>query len=389
VIPLARPVLGAEEEAAVVEVLRSRHLSLGPRVPAFEQAFAARIGANHACAVSSGTAALHLALMAAGVGPGDEVVTSPFSFVASANAILYEGARPVFADIDPVTWNLDPAAVEQALTPRTRMVIPVHFAGQPADLDAIRAVLRKAGREDVTILEDAAHAAGASYKGRPIGACTDNGSAAACFSFHPIKNMTTGEGGMLTLSDPELARKLRALRFHGLEKQAWNRYAEGGTPQVEIVLPGFKYNFMDIQAALGIHQLASVDEFNAKRRELAMIYHELFAEVPEIGRPGIPAYDHFHTWHLYVVKVLDAAGISRDAFMAALRQRNVGTGLHFRAVHTQPYYAQKYPQVPGSLPKAEWASERICSLPLFPDMTEDDVRYVVDAIKDVLVHAKD
>jgi dTDP-4-amino-4,6-dideoxygalactose transaminase len=261
-------------------------------------------------------------------------------------------------------------------------IIPVHFGGAPCDMDPLLEIAR---RHSLWIFEDAAHGVGTLYKGKHVGLF----DRLAAFSFHPIKNMTTGEGGMLTLTDPELARKLRALRFHGLEKQAWNRYAEGGTPQVEIVLPGFKYNFMDIQAALGIHQLASVDEFNAKRRELAMIYHELFAEVPEIGRPGIPRYDHFHTWHLYVIKVLDAAGLSRDNFMAALRQRNVGTGLHFRAVHTQPYYAQKYPDVPGTLPKAEWASDRICSLPLFPDMTADDVHYVVDAIKDVLVHAKD
>jgi dTDP-4-amino-4,6-dideoxygalactose transaminase len=288
----------------------------------------------------------------------------------------------VFVEIDPDTLQIDPAAVEAAVTPRTVGMIPVHFGGAPCDMDPLLEIARK---HSLWIFEDAAHGVGTRYKGRHVGLFDK----LAAFSFHPIKNMTTGEGGMLTLTDPALAKTLRALRFHGLEKQAWNRYAEGGTPQVEIVLPGFKYNFMDLQAALGIHQLASVNEFNARRIELAAIYHELFAEIPEIGRPGIPTYDHFHTWHLYVVKVLDAAGISRDNFMAALRARNVGTGLHFRAVHTQPYYTAKYPGVPGTLPKAEWASERICSLPLFPEMTEDDVRSVVDAVRDVLAHAKD
>jgi UDP-4-amino-4-deoxy-L-arabinose-oxoglutarate aminotransferase len=196
--------------------------------------------------------------------------------------------------------------------------------------------------------------------------------------------MTTAEGGALVLRDADLARKLRALRFHGLEKSAWNRYAEGGSPQVEVTMPGFKYNFMDIQAALGIHQLASVDAFNARRAQLAALYQELLAGVPEIGTPGVPPWEHAHTWHLFVVKVLDSASLSRDKFMAELKARGIGTGLHFRAVHTQPYYAQKYPGWVGALPEAEWASDRICSLPLFPSMAEGDVVHVVDAIKDVL-----
>src|SRR4029077_8044397 len=223
--------------------------------------------------------------------------------------------------IDPHPLHIDPAAGGAAVAPRTVGMIPVHFGGAPCDMDPLLDTARK---HSLWIFEDAAHGVGTRYKGRHVGLFDK----LAAFSFHPIKNMTTGEGGMLTLTDPALAKTLRALRFHGLEKQAWNRYAEGGTPQVEIVLPGFKYNFMDLQAALGIHQLASVDEFNARRIELAAVYHELLAEIPQSGRAGGPTYDHFHTWHLYVVKVLDAAGISRDNFMAALRARNVGTGLH-------------------------------------------------------------
>jgi len=386
-LPFSRPTIRQVEIDEVVDTLRSGWITTGPKAERFEKDFAAYVGAPEVLAVSSATGGLHIGLIALGVKPGDEVIITPMTWAATSNMVEVLGGTTVFVEIDPDTLQIDPAAVEAAVTPRTVGMIPVHFGGAPCDVDPLLEIAR---RHSLWIFEDAAHGVGTLYKGKHVGLFDK----LAAFSFHPIKNMTTGEGGMLTLTDPDLAKTLRALRFHGLEKQAWNRYAEGGTPQVEIVLPGFKYNFMDLQAALGIHQLASVNEFNARRIELAAIYHELFAEIPEIGRPGIPSYDHFHTWHLYVIKVLDAAGITgpgnnRDNFMAALRARNVGTGLHFRAVHTQPYYRDKYPGVLGSLPKAEWASERICSLPLFPDMTEDDVRYVVDAVKDVLAHAKD
>jgi dTDP-4-amino-4,6-dideoxygalactose transaminase len=380
-LPFSRPSIRQQEIDEVVDTLRSGWITTGPKAERFEKNFAAYVGAPEVLAVSSATGGLHIGLIGLGLKPGDEVIITPMTWAATSNMVEALGGTTVFVEIDPDTLQIDPAAVAAAVTPRTVGMIPVHFGGAPCDVDPLLAIARKHG---LWIFEDAAHGVGTLYKGKHVGLF----DRLAAFSFHPIKNMTTGEGGMLTLTDPDLARTLRALRFHGLEKQAWNRYAEGGTPQVEIVLPGFKYNFMDLQAALGIHQLASVDEFNARRIELAALYHELFAEVPEIGRPGIPEYDHFHTWHLYVIKVLDEARIKRDDFMAALRARNVGTGLHFRAVHTQPYYVEKYPGVVGTLPKAEWASERICSLPLFPEMTEDDVRYVVAATKDVLAHAR-
>jgi dTDP-4-amino-4,6-dideoxygalactose transaminase len=379
-LPFSRPSIRQVEIDEVVDTLRSGWLTTGPKAERFEKDFAAYVGAPEVLAVSSATGGLHIGLIGLGLQPGDEVIIPTMTWAATSNMVEVLGGKAVFVEIDPGTLQIDPEAVAAAVTERTVGILPVHFGGAPCDMDALLSIARK---HSLWIFEDAAHGVGTLYKGRHVGLF----DRLAAFSFHPIKNMTTGEGGMLTLTDPELAKRLRAWRFHGLEKQAWNRYAEGGTPQVEIVLPGFKYNFMDIQAALGIHQLASVNDFNARRRELAALYDELFAEVPEIGRPGSPAYDHFHTWHLYVIKVLDSAGVRRDPFMAALRQRNVGTGLHFRAVHTQPYYAEKYPGV--VLPRAEWVSDRICSLPLFPDMTEDDVRYVVDAIKDVLVHAKD
>jgi dTDP-4-amino-4,6-dideoxygalactose transaminase len=287
------------------------------------------------------------------------------------------GGKPVFVDINPATLQIEPSQIESRITDRTVGILPVHFAGAPCDLGAIGAIAKK---HHLWVFEDAAHGVGTRYDGKHVGTASE----LSVFSFHPIKNITTIEGGVLTLSDPAMATRLRALRFHGLEKSAWNRYAAGGSPQVEVTMPGFKYNFTDVQASLGIHQLASADEFNARRSELAALYHELLAEVPELRRPAAPSYPHSHTWHLYTIQVQDSAGMTRDEFMAELKKRNVGTGIHFRAVHTQPYYATKYPEWIGALPAAEDVSNRICSIPLFPMMTEDDVRYVVAAFKDVI-----
>jgi dTDP-4-amino-4,6-dideoxygalactose transaminase len=379
-LPFSRPTIRQLEIDEVVDTLRSGWITTGPKAERFEKAFAVYTGFPHALALSSATAGQHIGLIALGVKPGDEVITTPMTWASTVNMIEVAGATPVFVDIHRATLQIDESRLEAAVTPKTVGIIPVHYAGAPADMDPILAVARRHG---LWVFEDAAHGVGCRYKGTHVG-CFDR---LGVFSFHPIKNMTTAEGGVLVTRDEELAKTLRALRFHGLEKQAWNRYAEGGSPQVEIVLPGFKYNFTDMQAALGIHQLASVDEFNARRRELSSLYDQLLAEVPEIEPLAVPLYDHFHTRHLYVVKVLDSARLTRDRFIAELKARNVGTGIHFRAVHTQPYYSGKYPHWSGALPVAEWVSERLCSIPLFPLMSEDDVRYVVAAIKDVLVRA--
>jgi dTDP-4-amino-4,6-dideoxygalactose transaminase len=380
-LPFSRPTIRQVEIDEVVDSLRSGWITTGPKAARFENDFAAYTGFPHVLALSSATAGQHIGLIALGLKPGDEVITTPMTWASTINMIEVAGATPVYVDIHRSTLQIDERQLEAAVTARTVGIIPVHFAGAPADVDAILAVARRHG---LWVFEDAAHGVGCLYKGTHVG-CFDR---LGVFSFHPIKNITTGEGGMLVTRDEELAKKLKALRFHGLEKQAWNRYAEGGSPQVEIVLPGFKYNFMDLQAALGIHQLASVGEFNERRRALAAVYDDLLASVPEVEPLGRPAYDHFHTHHLYVVKVLDEARMTRDEFIAALRERNVGTGIHFRAVHTQPYYASKYPQWIGRLPVAEWVSERLCSIPLFPLMTDDDPGYVVDAIKDALARRK-
>ncbi|MCU0291342.1 MAG: aminotransferase class I/II-fold pyridoxal phosphate-dependent enzyme [Thermoanaerobaculaceae bacterium] len=380
-LPFSRPTIRQVEIDEVVATLQSGWITTGPRAERFEKEFAAYTGFPHVLALSSATAGLHIGLLALGLRPGDEVITTPITWAATVNMIEALGGVPVFVDVRRDDLQMDPRHLAAALTPRTVGIIPVHYAGAACNMDLISKVACAKG---LWVFEDAAHGVGTRYKGRHVG-CDDR---LGVFSFHPIKNMTTGEGGALVTRDEDLARHLRALRFHGLEKQAWNRYAEGGTPQVEVILPGFKYNFMDLQAALGIHQLASVDEFNARRRELADLYDRLLAEVPEIEPLALPAYDHFHTRHLYVVKVLESAGIDRDTFIARLRARNVGTGIHFRAVHTQPYYAQKYPRWLGALPVSEWASERLCSLPLFPLMSEDDVQYVVAAIRDALREGK-
>ena len=380
-LPFSRPTIRQVEIDEVVDSLRSGWITTGPKAERFERDFAAYAGFPYVLALSSATAGQHIGLIALGLQPGDEVITTPMTWASTVSMIEVAGATPVYVDIHRDTLQIDERQLEAAVTSRTVGIIPVHYAGAPADVDAILAVARRHG---LWVFEDAAHGVGCLYKGTHVG-CFDR---LGVFSFHPIKNITTGEGGMLVTRDEALAGKLKALRFHGLEKQAWNRYAEGGTPQVEIVLPGFKYNFMDLQAALGIHQLASVGEFNDRRRALAARYDTLLADVPEVEPLGVPAYDHFHTRHLYVVKVLEAARMTRDEFIAALRERNVGTGIHFRAVHTQPYYAGKYPQWVGALPVAEWVSERLCSIPLFPLMTDGDPGYVVDAIKDVLARRR-
>lgn len=380
-LPFSRPTIRQVEIDEVVDSLKSGWITTGPKADQFERDFAAYTGFPHVLALSSATAGQHIGLIALGLKPGDEVITTPMTWASTINMIEVAGATPVYVDIHRETLQIDERQLEAAVTARTVGIIPVHYAGAPAEVDAILAVARRHG---LWVFEDAAHGVGCLYKGTHVG-CFDR---LGVFSFHPIKNITTGEGGILVTRDEALAKKLKALRFHGLEKQAWNRYAEGGSPQVEIVLPGFKYNFMDLQAALGIHQLASVGEFNERRRALAALYDELLAPVREIEPLGLPAYDHFHTRHLYVVKVLDEARMTRDEFIAALRERNVGTGIHFRAVHTQPYYAAKYPQWVGRLPVAEWVSERLCSIPLFPLMTDGDARYVVDAIKDVLARRR-
>lgn len=376
-LPFSRPSISEDDIAAVVDVLRSGWITTGPKTTEFEQRFREYVGCPGAVALASATAGMHLALKALGIGPGDEVVTPSMTWVSTVNLIVLAGATPVFVDVDRDTLMVTPDAVEAALTDRTRAIIPVHFAGAPVDISPIR---RLAMAREIPLIEDAAHALGTRYRGLHVGHC-----GTSIFSFHPIKNITTGEGGMFCSDDESLLERVRRLKFHGLGVDAYDRQTQGRSPQAEVLEPGFKYNMTDISAALGLRQLARVDTLNARRTELAMQYRERLARIEEIIPLGDPPYPITHAWHLFIVRLdIDKAGISRDEFMRRLKQRNIGTGLHFRAVHLQKYYRESMDLRRGELPNTEWNSDRICSLPLFADMSERDVNDVIEAIEDIL-----
>lgn len=381
-LPFSRPSLGEDEIREVVEVLRSGWITSGPRVERFERDFAEYVGVEHAVSVTSCTAGLHLALLAHGIGPGAEVITTPMTWPATANVVEFVGARPVFVDVDPGTLQLTPQTVASALTPDSRAILPVHFAGQACDLDGLRAIARE---HDLVLIEDAAHAVGTEYRGRRIGAHGNT----ACFSFHPIKNITTAEGGMVTTDDADLAERLRLLRFHGVNRDAWSRYSGKSSPRYETIFPGLKYNLTDVQAALGIHQLARLDAFIERRSELASLYLKGLGDVDGI-RMRTPAEGTTrHAWHLFVLSLeLELLDCDRDAFMATLGELGIGTGLHFTAVHLHRYYRERYHYAPGDLPNAERASESVLSLPLFPEMKETDVARVCDAIRKVVAEVR-
>jgi UDP-4-amino-4-deoxy-L-arabinose-oxoglutarate aminotransferase len=361
-LPFSRPSISDGDVAAVAEVMRSGWLTTGPKA------------APGAVALSSATGGLHALLAALGVGPGDEVVTPAMTWVSTVNMIVLAGATPVFADVDRDTLMVTPATLEPCLTGRTKLIDPVHFAGAPADLDPIR---RLAADRKVALVEDAAHALGAAYKGERVGLRGNS-----VFSFHPIKAITTGEGGMVCSDDPALLERVRRFKFHGLGADAFDRQTHGRAPQAEVQEPGCKYNLTDMAAALGLSQLARVEEFNRRRRELVLLYREKLAGVPELLPLADPPYPHLHARHLFIVRLVGPAGLDRDAFMAGLKERGIGTGLHFRAVHLHRYYRERLGLRRGMLPETEWNSDRICSLPLFPDMREEDVTDVVAAVKD-------
>lgn len=376
-LPFSKPSISESDIAAVAAVLRSGWITTGPRNAEFEAAFCAYTGAKHSVSVASATGGMHILLKALGIGPGDEVITPSMTWVSTVNLIVLAGATPVFADVERDTLISTPNMLSEKITNKTRAIIPVHFAGAPADILPLR---RMASDIGVPLIEDAAHAVGTEYMGRLVGS-----EGTAIFSFHPIKNITTGEGGMICSDDAKLVERLRQLKFHGLGVDAFDRQTQGRSPQAEVLEPGYKYNLTDISAVLGIGQLARVEEFNRKRTELAKLYLERLSAVDEILPLSKPLYTMKHAWHLFIARLdTDKAGMDRDAFMRGLKERNIGTGLHFRAVHLQKYYREKMGMERGMLPNTEWNSDRICSLPLFPDMTPDDVNDVVAAIKDVL-----
>jgi dTDP-4-amino-4,6-dideoxygalactose transaminase len=373
-LPFSRPTISEAAIEEVVACLKSGWITTGPRVAQFTEALKEYFQAPYVLPLMSATSGLHLALLAMGLQPGDEVITTPLTFAATLNTVVLAGGKPVLVDIDPQTLNMDVNLLVSAITRRTRVLLPVHFAGLPVDLDP---VYELANQYNLRVLEDAAHAIGAEYKGKRIGSFGDT----QVFSFHPNKNMTTGEGGCVVTRDQCLAEHIACLCFHGIDRQAWSRYGKHGTQDYEVVLPGYKSNMMDIQAALGIHQLRELTGFITRRRELASRYQEALSDWQQWVLPQIPHYDHVHAWHIYTPLINESvAKMSRNEFMKMMKDYHIGTGLHYRAVHLYPYYRQVFGFNPGDFPYAEEVCERIVSLPLFPLMTDDEHDRVLDAM---------
>ena len=372
------PALEEAEIQEVVETLRSGWIGTGPKVGRFEQAFRDYIGARHALALNSCTAALHLSMIAAGVGPGDEVITTPHTFAATANSIVHTGATPVFVDVDRRTQNIEPSLLAAAITPRTRAILPVHFAGRPCDMDPIMKVAREHG---LKVIEDAAHAIESVYHGRHIGTIGD----AACFSFYVTKNIVTGEGGMVTTSDDAWAEKIQTYGLHGMSKGAWKRYSDAGFVHYQVLYPGFKYNMTDMQAALGIHQMTRIEPYARRRREIWERYDQAFAGLPaEMPAPEEPGTTHAR--HLYTL-LLDLTHLKtgRDAIVEDLKAEGIGTGIHFISLHLHPYYKDRFGFSPDDFPNARHISERTVSLPLSARLANQDVDDVIAAVRKVLL----
>jgi dTDP-4-amino-4,6-dideoxygalactose transaminase len=376
-VPFFIPTIGEEEIESVVETLRSGWLTTGPKVKLFEAQFAQRVGVRHAVAVNSATAALHLALEAVGVRAGDEVLVPTMTFASTGEVVVHLGATPVLVDCEPATLNLDPERIEEKITPRTKAIIPVHYGGQPCDMDRILTIARK---YNLRVIEDAAHALPARYGDRTIGTIGD----VTCFSFYANKTITTGEGGMATANSDELAERMRIMSLHGISKDAWKRFSAEGTWYYEILAPGYKFNMTDMAAALGVHQLERCDDFWSARARLAWLYDQALADVPEIQTPTVQL-DRQHAWHLYVIQLsLEQLRIDRNQFIQELNEAGVGTSVHYTPLHMHPYYRDVFHYQPEDLPVAEAVSRRIISLPIYPKMSDADVEHVVDTIKHIV-----
>ena len=374
------PLIGEEEIAEVEAVLRSGWLGTGPRVARFEQDFAAWRGVAPArvAAVNSCTAALHVSMVAAGLEPGSEVITTPLTFCATVNAILHAGLKPVLADVDPMTQNIDPDAIEAAITPRTRAILPVHFAGRPCAMDRIMAIARK---HDLVVIEDCAHAVESEFQGHAVGTFGDFG----CYSFYATKNVVTGEGGMIVGRDEERIARARMLALHGMSRDAWHRFSDKGYKHYQVVECGFKYNMMDLQAAIGIHQLARVEANWKRRKELWARYDAAFANLP-IGLPAAPEADTRHGYHLYTIMLDEArSGIDRDDFLEAMNRLRIGTGVHYLSIPEHPYYQQSLGWRPEQWPVAQRIGRSTVSLPLSPALTDVDVERVIDAVHTIIL----
>jgi dTDP-4-amino-4,6-dideoxygalactose transaminase len=376
-VPFHRPSVGEAEIAEVVDTLRSGWLTTGPKVARFQREFAAAIGARHAVALNSGTAALHVALEAVGVTAGDEVIIPTYTFTATGEVVTYLGARPVLADCRVDTLNIDAETIEPHLTSRTKAILPVHVAGQACDMEPILDLARRHG---LAVVEDAAHALPATYKGRSVGTIAD----VTAFSFYATKTITTGEGGMVTTERDDYAARMKLMSLHGLSGDAWNRYSARGHWYYEVTDFGFKYNLTDIAAALGLVQLQRMTEFQQRREEIARTYSDAFSDldtclVPRDAGLGL------HAWHLYVLELsLEALAVGRDEIIERLRRKGVGTSVHFIPLHLHPAYQRAYGYKPGQFPKAEAVFGGACSLPIYPAMTHAEVGHVVEAVRSTL-----
>jgi dTDP-4-amino-4,6-dideoxygalactose transaminase len=377
-IPFARPTISRAEINEVAACLRSGWLATGPRSAKFEEMLREYFGAPHALCCVSATMGLWMALKAIDLKPGDEVITSPMTFVATLNTIVLAGGKPVLADVEPGTYNLDAKKTAAAITKRTRAIMPVHFAGCPVDLDAIYALARK---HKLRVIEDCAHAIGAVYKGRRLGSFGD----VQVFSFHPNKNMTTGEGGCVVTRDAKLARRVELLRFHGIDRAGGKHHSKiEGIGHFDVLEAGLKSNFMDLQAALGIHQLPALEGFNQKRRALAARYAEKLRGVPGLTLPSAPKYAHVNAWHMFAPVVERGAAVDRDTLIAELKKRQIGAGLHYVACHLHTFYQKTYGWRRGDFPEAERISDGILDLPLFPLLTRRDQDRVIRAMREIL-----
>ena len=383
-LPLSKPAINEDDIAAVADVLRSGWITTGPKNAELEKQICLLTGAKYAVALSSATAAMHLTLHVLGIGPGDEVITPSLTWISTINMITLMGATPIFADVDADTLMTTAALIEPLISSKTRLIIPVHYAGAPVDLDPIYALGKM---HNITIIEDAAHAIGCEYKGRSIGK-----TGTCLFSLHAIKNITTAEGGILTTQDADLAARIRRLKFHGLAVDAFDRETYGRAPQAEVIEPGYKYNMPDICAVLALGQLQRLEEITQKRTQLARQYQNLLAPIPGIKTLNLPDYDHKHCWHLLIIRVDPSiCGINRDQLIDILKRQGIGAGIHFKAVHLQKYYRENYRfpnhTHPYPLKNTECNSEQICSLPLFPDMNENDVIRVTTTLAKIVGYA--
>ncbi|EKE01596.1 MAG: hypothetical protein ACD_21C00090G0002 [uncultured bacterium] len=374
-LKFAAPAINQTTIDEVVDCLKSGWLATGPRVKRFEEALEKYFESPHVLALTSGTAALYLTLKSFGLKPGDEVITTPMTFIASLNTIVHAGAKPVLVDVDLKTRNIDVTKIESTITPNTKAILPVHFAGIPVDLDPLYAIAKK---YNLRVLEDSAHAIGSHYKGKIIGSFGDT----QAFSFHPNKVMTTGEGGCISTRDDKLAQEVKIQRFHGIDREAFNRHEKGGSQDYDVIQPGYKYNMLDLQAAIGIHQLEELESFIAKRQLLVDRYNEKLAGWPELTLPQLPNYDCRVSWYLYAPLInTEIANMDRNTFMEHMKEHNIGTGYHHHAAHLYTYYQQTYGYKRGQFPNAEIISDRIVSLPLFATMTLNDQDRVIAAMK--------